>query len=253
MNSTVNILMYHAISDAAGPTNIDVATFRGQMDALAAGGYQPVSLVKLAAWHQGRDELPPRAIVITFDDGFADFGGQAAPILLDRGWSATVFLPTGHLGGPENWSVSDGSARQLLTWAQVENLAARGIDFGGHSVSHADLTKLVSTDLEREIRQSYQDIENHLGRAPIGFAPPYGRANGAVRAAIGKWFRLSVGTRLQRTTRDCDILDLPRIEMHYFRDLTRWKAYLDGRAEIYFESRRALRYMRQIALEGRWR
>jgi len=249
MDGSINVLMYHAIADAPGPTSIDPATFRGQMDVLAARGYEPVSLRDLAAWHDGSAVLPKRATVITFDDGFADFADQAAPILLARGWSATVFLPTGRLGGKEDWDGADEPARPLMTWAQVEELAARGIDFGAHSVSHADLTKLGAAQMEWEISQSSKDIERHLGEAPASFAPPYGRSSAAVRAAIGKWFRVSVGTRLQRTTRESDLLDLPRIEMHYFRDLARWAAYLDGRSELYFGMRRALRRLRQIALE----
>lgn len=251
MSSAVNVLMYHAICDAPGPTSIDAATFRGQMDVLAARGYKALSLRDLAAWHEGRAELPARAAVVTFDDGFADFAEQAAPALLARGWSATVFLPTGRLGGKEDWDGADEPARPLMTWAQVEELAARGIDFGAHSVSHADLTKLGAAQMEWEISQSSKDIERHLGEAPASFAPPYGRSSAAVRAAIGKWFRVSVGTRLQRATRESDLLDLPRIEMHYFRDLARWDAYLDGRAEHYFTLRRALRRLRQVALERR--
>jgi len=252
MDGVVNVLMYHAISDRPGPTSIHPTTFRGQMDGLAARNYEPVSLRDLAAWHEGRAVLPTRAVVITFDDGFADFAEHVAPILLARGWSATVFLPTGCLGGKEDWDGGEVPARPLMTWAQVEHLAARGIDFGAHSVSHTDLTKLGSEDLRWEIRQSSKNIESHLGRAPFSFAPPYGRFNPAVRTEIGKWFRVSVGTRLRRVTRDSDLLDLPRIEMHYFRNLALWEAYLDGRAEFYFTMRRALRRIRQVAVEHRW-
>jgi len=252
MNGAINVLMYHSISDAQGPTNIDVDTFRGQIESLEARGYELVTFSDLVAWHEGAAQLPARAAVITFDDGFADFAEHAAPLILARKWSATVFLPTGCLGRKENWNGAAEPARQLMTWEQVEDLAARGIDFGGHSVSHADLTKLSHADLEQEIRQSSKDIERHLGRIPVGFAPPYGRSNSAVRAAIGRYFRVSVGTDLQRATRKCDLLDIPRIEMYYFRNLERWNAYLDGRAELYFETRRALRRVRQVAVERRW-
>jgi len=223
------------------------------MGVLAARGYEAVSLRDLVAWHEGSAVLPQRAVVITFDDGFADFAEHAAPILLAREWTATVFLPTGRLGGKEDWDGADVQARPLMTWAQVEDLAARGIDFGAHSVSHTDLTKLGSEDLAWEIRQSSKDIESHLGRAPFAFAPPYGYFSPAVRMQIGKWFRVSAGTRLGRVTRDSDLLNLPRIEMHYFRKLELWDSYLDGRAESYFTMRRALRRIRQVAVEHRWK
>jgi len=218
---------------------------------LAARGYVSVPLHDLTARHEGRAKLPPRAVIITFDDGFAGFAEHAVPVLLAHDWSATAFLPTGRLGGNEDWYGADEPARPLMSWKQIEDLAARGIDFGGHSVSHADLTKLDTAELEREVHRPLEDIERHLGWTPAGFAPPYGHSSRTVRAMIGKWFRVSVGTRLQRMTRDCDLLDVPRIEMHYFRDLERWGAYLDGRAECYFETRRALR-LRQIAVEHRW-
>jgi peptidoglycan/xylan/chitin deacetylase (PgdA/CDA1 family) len=246
-DAPINVLMYHSISDEPGPTSIPPETFRGQMETLAACGYRAVSLAEFAAWHGGEAELPPRPVVITFDDGFADFAERAFPVLRARGWGATVFLPSGRIGGREDWVGANAPARRLLTWEQVADLAGEGIDFGGHSVTHADLTALSPDERDREIRQCRDEIEQRLRVAPVAFAPPYGRSNEPVRDGIRKWYAVSVGTRLGRATRRCDLFDVPRIEMHYFRDLPRWRAYLEGRADWYLEARRAARGVRQIA------
>ncbi len=248
----INVLMYHSISDAPGPTSIPPAVFRGQMDTLAACGYGAVPLSDLADWLGGARELPPRSAVITFDDGFADFAEHAAPVLRARGWTATVFLPTGKMGGSEDWKGANAAPpRALMSWDQVRKVAGDGMEFGGHSVTHPDLTGLGPEDLEREIRQSREEIGRQVGRLPAGFAPPYGASNPAVRREIRKWYDVSVGTRLERAGRHSDRYDVPRIEMHYFRDLARWRDYLEGRAEWYFRLRRSLRAVRTFGVRLR--
>lgn len=247
MGPRINVLTYHSISAAPGPTSIPPSVFRGHLDALADCGYRVVPLPALAAWLTGGPELPLRSVVITFDDGFADFAEQAAPELLAREWSATVFLPTGKMGGHEDWAgANTDPARALMSWEQVGRLAGQGIEFGGHSVSHPNLTALPAEALAREVMQCREEIRDRLGREPTSFAPPYGASNARVREAIATSYGISVGTRLERAGRDSDRYDVPRIEMHYFRNLPRWRAYLEGRAEWYFEARRALRAVRNL-------
>lgn len=244
----IPVLMYHSISPSPGPTSIPVGTFRGQIETLVACGYRTVSLGEFAQWHRGAALLPAKAVVLTFDDGFADFAESAFPILDVHNFSATVFLPSGRMGGVEDWVGADPSPRRLLDWSQVRDLAPEGVDFGGHSVTHADLTGLSSEALASEVRQCREDIAGQTGRVPSSFAPPYGRAGERERKVIEASFELSVGTRLARADRDSDRYDLPRIEMHYFRDLRRWRQFLEGRGESYFTARRTLRRVRQLVV-----
>jgi len=246
------VLMYHSISCGPGPTCIPRATFRAQLDMLVARGYHVVPLTTLLAWHRGDVELPDRVAVITFDDGFADFVGAGFPELSALGLTATVFLPTGRIGLTEDWAGHLAAApRELMTWSQIKELADRNIHFGSHTVSHTDLTVLTQERLAQELHSSREHIRQHLGQPPASFAPPYGKTNPTVRRAIRECFQLSVGVQLQLADRRCDLFDIPRIEMHYFRDLRHWEAFLDGRM-AYFNMRRLLRRVRSSIPGRQW-
>lgn len=241
---SIDILTYHSISQADGPTSIPAGIFEAHLEAIAASGCTPVSLDVVAAWHAGKLALPERSVVITFDDGFVDFRDEAYPRLSARGWAATVFLPTGRLGAREDWKGAHRSPRRLLSWTDVELLARDGVEFGGHSVTHPDLTRLSDHDLRWEVASSRDALAARLDRPPLTFAPPYGRAGPREREVISRSFDLSVGTRLGRADRDSDLFDLPRIEMHYFRQPERFRSYLQGRGGWYLGVRGALRRVR---------
>lgn len=244
--SRVNVLMYHSISDGDGPTTFSPELFRGHLDVLVDAGYTAISLENLLGWQLGKVELPPRPVVLTFDDGFADFATNAFPLIHALGWNATVFLPTGKIGNCADWKGAAHPPQPLMTWSQIGELSQENIDFGGHSVSHPDLNLLSADDLRREVGDSVAELEQRLGKACKSFAPPYGNSNQLVRGVIGDFCDVSVGTRLARVSPSDDRFDLPRIEMHYFRDLGRWRSYLEGRGELYLTSRAAIRRVRQV-------
>jgi peptidoglycan/xylan/chitin deacetylase (PgdA/CDA1 family) len=243
----MNILMYHSIADRAGATSIAPAVFRSQMESLVASGCPVVALEAIGDALDGNQALPADAVAITFDDGFLDFAEQAAPVLRDLGLPATVYLAAARMGGREEWGGREhGEARPLMSWDHVRGLAGDGFSFGGHSLTHPDLTTLTGESLEHEVAGCARQIEAELGTRPDSFAPPYGRTSPAVRAMIARHYRLAVGVRLDRATVASDRYDLPRIEMHYFRHPARWQAYLARRAEWYLTLRQALRGVRGV-------
>ena len=239
--SAADILMYHSISTASGPTSISPAVFEAQMAELAASGAPVVSLDDLANARTGGTDLPPRAVILTFDDGFQDFADAAWPIIQARNWPVTVFLPTGHVGRCEGWRGIAEPARKLMNWDTIIRLANTGVDFGAHSVSHPDLTAMSPEVRRAELIRSKEEITQRLGKAPAHFAPPYGLSDQELRNLISEHFQTSCGTRLGRSDERSDLFDLPRLEMFYFTDIARWRAHLSGRGGPYLALRKTLR------------
>ena len=255
----IDILMYHSIADGRGPTCIPPPVFREQIAILAEAGYAGVSLAEFLAWWRGERELPERSVVLTFDDGFEDFRKEAFPELKARGWTATIFLPAGRMGGSDDWEAhgGGGKARALMSWEAVAELARAGIDCGAHGVTHRDLTALPWKVARWEISGSKEMIER-AGRCRVtSFAPPYGRTNKWVRSEMRRCYLGAVGTGMGRAGLTSDVYQLPRVEMWYFRNPARWREYIQGGCRRYFVSRQILRSVRAFArganpLTGRW-
>jgi peptidoglycan/xylan/chitin deacetylase (PgdA/CDA1 family) len=174
--------MYHSISDdpetSVHPyyrTCTSPERFREQMQWLKNSGCRGVTLSEGLAWLNSQPStLNHKPVSITFDDGFRDFYTTAYPILNEHGFSATVFLPTAFIGdtrrtftpsvlGPPSSVVRP---RNCLTWSEVCELHAAGIEFGSHTVNHPVLYDLGWAAIESELHTSKLEIEARL-RAPV--------------------------------------------------------------------------------------
>lgn len=246
-NDSVPVLTYHSISADPGPTSIAPETFRMQMDVLAESGVATMTCEDFLNWHRNGAGDAGRRVLITFDDGFADFATAAFPVLRDRGFAAMVFVPTGKLGYREDWRGAHTPPRRLLSWTTVRELAEQGVEFGGQGVAHADLTRVPPPVRQHEIARCADDLAQQLGRPARAFAAPYGRVNGEVLADVARTYETAFGTRFDRARRSCDRYDVPRIEMHYFRASGHWRAFVDG-TNTYLRAQRVLRAVRSAAI-----
>ncbi len=173
------ILMYHSISDDAHARfrkfAVSPARFAEQMAYLAEQGYTTLTVSQYVQRRNLGLPLPDRMVVLTFDDGFADFQTAALPVLKRYGFTATRYLPTAFIGDTSRWLQWENEAgRPLLTWPQVAEVQAQGIECGAHSHQHLPLDVLSTARAEAEITRCKQILEDRLGSEVTSFAYPYG-------------------------------------------------------------------------------
>ena len=183
------VLAYHALSDLSQDSvlkeyGIGAETFAGQLDMLAARGHQFIGLDQLLTALEGRMPLPEKAILVTFDDAYADLLPSAVDILSQRRVPAVVFAVSGQLGGTNAWDRHLGAKTlQLLDREGLETLVEAGIEIGSHSVTHSQLTKISTRQVDAELRDSADQLEAAGLPRPRVFAYPHGAWNGTAAAA----------------------------------------------------------------------
>ncbi|MEW1719038.1 polysaccharide deacetylase family protein [Streptomyces sp. NPDC093109] len=194
--------MYHAIGHrppaATYGLSVSPEAFADQMELLHTRGFTPVTPARLAgAWRAG-DPLPERPVLITFDDGYAGVRRHALPVLASYSFAAGLFVSTGWLRGRYD---TGGAPDTMLDWDEVRELAAAGVEIGGHSHTHPQLDQLDDARLTFEIRRCREILATELGTPPASFAYPFGYSSRRVRHTVrtaGFAQSLAVGNGLAR-------------------------------------------------------
>lgn len=174
MTRWLPILAYHRVCDVPRVEDPLSLCARPQdlervLRYFTARGYRIVSLgTAVEALTEGPARREKLAC-LTFDDGYRDFHTHAFPLLQEYGAQATVFLVTGLMGGTNRWDDCYGlPSVPLLNKEEIFELAAQGVEFGSHTVSHRRLTRLSAVEQRREIVDSKRALEDLLNR-PIRF------------------------------------------------------------------------------------
>ena len=146
----VPILMYHHISDVPTHNALDASLtvttslFNQQLDHLKTRGYSTITFNQLfdALYYNG--PLPSKPIILTFDDGYDDAYTVAYPALVKHGFSGMFYIITGKVG----W-------QGQMTWHQLGQMLANGMQMGSHTVHHVDMGQ-VYTDSPEQAQQELQ-------------------------------------------------------------------------------------------------
>ena len=182
---TVPILTYHQITRTRpGRMAVLQTDIELQMAYLKRNRYQVITLEEFVNFLEFKGQVPERAVVITFDDGWASTYTIAQPILKKHGYKATLFVTTDLIG----------SNRKALTWQQVKAMEQEGvIDVQCHTRTHPNLADPAGRDaqaylefLKDEIVTSRERVQKRIGKTCSYLAYPYGATNHLVVALAQK-------------------------------------------------------------------
>ncbi len=178
----VPILVYHGIyphkpGDAKSKQAFDVSpeSFADQMRYLRDHDIPVVSLSALMDALEGKGSLPPRAVVLTFDDGWETQYVHAVPLLRQYGFTATFFVFTHAIGRNDRY----------FTWDQLRGMQQAGMTIGSHTITHPFMTRITDPkQMREETVGSREALEKHLGTPVQFFAYPFGVVSKAATAAV---------------------------------------------------------------------
>jgi peptidoglycan/xylan/chitin deacetylase (PgdA/CDA1 family) len=208
----VPILMYHYIS--APPPGADAVRkdlsvppdkFAQHLSWLREQGYVAISLYDLALALQYGAPLPEKPIILTFDDGYRDFYTDAFPLLQAHDYTATVFVSTAFV---------DEGRREFLSWEQIMELDAAGIDIQPHGYNHAELRNQSIDYLIWQILGPKQAIEARTTKPVRFFCYPSGKYDErtvAVLKSAGYWGAVTVTAGVEQDSEH--MFAMPRIRV----------------------------------------
>lgn len=244
------ILTYHAIEEGRGPLFVDPDLFERHLDAIVESGASVLTVAELGAAIR-EDRLPERAVSITFDDGFASVAQTAAPLLLERGLSATVFCVGGWLGRTNDWPSQPRAIprRPLATAAELAEAAAAGLEIGAHGMTHAPLSSVDERQLRHEVVAARVSLEGITGAQVGSFAYPYGVAGShLVRDLVGRTYSAACTVELRAVSGNDGPLALPRVDVHYIRPVRLLRRAVEGSLGPYLGARSVGARMRRRLL-----
>lgn len=210
------VLTFHRVADPgggeAGLEPVSPARFRRYLRWIANGGFTPVSPREWLSWVRTGLPHPRRPVLIAFDDAYAELERNAFPALADAGFPASVFISTDMIGGTNQWDRVHGFTQVPIMGADaIGSWSRRGISFGSHGASHADLAALPPEALTAELERSARRLREITGEAPDTIAYPYGRANDAVAREAARFFSLGFTMDPGLNTASGDRLRLRRV------------------------------------------
>lgn len=224
---SVPILMYHHVGPLPGDADalrrdltVSVEDFETQVAWLSQAGYVTVSLADIYQATQGKLSLPPKSMVFTFDDGYADVFTFAMPILQKYHMRGSFAVVPGFLGQPD-----------YATWNMVQGAKNAGMEIVSHTENHFDgsSVKFDAKYIQENLEQSLRELEAHLGPIPRVLVYPYGHyTTEYIRIAQQVGFVMALTTRYGRHVDMRNLMLTPRVRVHGHGTMEKFEESITG-------------------------
>lgn len=209
------ILTYHKIENRreVGINVVSPAKFRQHLHLIRQMGFQTVTFREVLA----ASPLPPKPLILTFDDAYESIYHHAYPLLREFGMKGVIFVIAGFIGKWNDWDANLGGIRfRHLNENQLGELAQERWEIGAHGLTHRALTRLTPAALRREIEGSRRILEPLCSGPLATFAYPFGLHSAQVREAVRE-AGFAFGCRgIRGAGGQGDLLALPRLPVYQF-------------------------------------
>lgn len=185
----ISILMYHKIGDPPAGSKlkklwVSEAKFDAQMAYLKKRGYEVITFKDIAS---GAVSYGRKKVIITFDDGYRNNYRAAFPILRKYGFRAVFYVVSSTIGKKNLWHKAGvEEPLEMMTEDDITEMTSAGMEIGGHTKSHKNLSRLDEREAESDITQNKKELEDLTGAAIISFSYPYGGFSPALKKIVEK-------------------------------------------------------------------
>lgn len=238
------ILAYHSVRDIPQGIkfsfNVTPRAFAQQMEFLARNKNNIITFGELVDYKNKGQTLPPKSVIITFDDGYADNYVNAFPILKRHAFKATVFLVTDSINSGRifHWLKVDERLRsnqqqEKSSWLPLDrqciiDMQAQGMSFGAHTRTHCALDLIEEDKAIDEIANSRKCLEDMLLKPVTCFSYPFNRMNEKIKGLVKEsGYKIAVAGTGSNTLKS-DFLKLKRIEIEKGDSLNKFAMKVNG-------------------------
>lgn len=243
---SLRILNYHSIDShikdkSFSYASVSLKVFSAQMKFLVDNNFNVIDLDDFLEIKKNKRQIPPKTIILTFDDGYANNYINAFPIISKYSFKAVISVITEYIDKniPFPWlnqslleEEDDKKLKLPLSMKQLKTMNDHGLSIASHTRSHRSLSRLDKRDVMMEIRESKKNLEDSLGKKVKYFTYPYGswgdydKEDKRIVESAG--YEAALSTKVGANNIESDIYELRRIPIYNIDGLSKFKRKVNG-------------------------